>query len=455
MKSAKVILLGLVVVLVGAVALTHTFAVRRAQFAVANVPLGIGSLAVPTAVPDATSVSWYCVVPPSLGDLRFDGIILENPTRFDRRLLISSEVGTRVEHGLLLAHSSLRLLVPPGHGRVIVSSGGVVAFMETQTTPTATPQIYPCSSSPSSSWTVEGLSTTTGSHSTIAVYNPFKVQAVVDLNYYSVEGEESVPSVEGLIVRPGAVLTINAGQFAPNTANIAAAIAARSGSIVVASSVAAPNTQETLADATPSGRLYLPYIPLVGTKALSLDLVNTSTVPDPVTISMAGFDGTANAADMGRMRTVERVTVPPQAPLVVNLTSIASAVGTRAVAVKVAGRNALYGIGTVQSTSPTSPFYELKPIYFHSSHWWVSCVANPSTNAPEVVFSRASLASIIGGSLVGGHAQRSTATNILRPSLEPIGLVATTPSLYELQVSHAMTVATLPMVEGCTALPAT
>ncbi len=455
MQRKKAILVALVVALVGVVLLTNAYSAQRARFAVANVPFGIGSLAIPTAVPDATSVSWYCVIPSTLGAIRSDGIILENPTRFDRRLLISSEVGKRINHGLLLAHSSLRLLVPPGHGRVIVSSGGVVAFIETQTTPTATPQLSPCSSSPSNSWTVEGLSTTTGSHSTISVYNPFKVQAVIDLNYYSAQGEVSVPSVEGLIVRPGAVLAINAERFAPNTSAIAAGISARSGSVVVASSIALPNTQESLGDAAPSGRLYFPYVPLVGTKTLSLDLVNTSTTADPVTISMAGFDGTPQVADMGQMRTVERVTVPAGAPLVVDLTSIASTTGSRAVAIKVTGRTALYGFGAVQTTNPVAPFYELAPTLFHSSRWWVSCAANPSTHVPEVVFSRASLASIIGGSLVGGVAQGSTATNILRPSLEPIGLTATTPSLYEVRLSQPMTVGTLPAVEGCAALPAT
>lgn len=442
-------------VLVAAVTMTNSFAARRAQFAVANVPFGIGSLAVPTAVPTATSVSWYCVAPRLLGAIHSDGVILENPTSHERKLLITSKVGHHRQHRVMLPHSSMHLHVTPGHGRVIVSSGGMVAFVETQTTSTALPQISPCSSSPSSHWTVEGLSTTTGTGSTVSVYNPFKVQAVVDLSYYSTQGEVSVPSVEGLIVRPGAVMTINAERFAPNAADISASVTARSGSVVVVSSVASPNTQETLGYATPSTHLYLPYVPTAGTKSLTLELLNTSSKPVPVAIEMAGFNGTLQVADMGPMHIVERVTVPANSPLPVDLTSVANTTGTQAVAVKVISRGApLFGLGAVQSSSPSVPFYQLTPTFFRAAQWWMSCIANPTTHDPEVVFSRSSLISITGDSLAGGVLPHSTSSNILRPSVEPIGLAASTPSLFKLRLAHAMTVASVPLTEGCVAIPA-
>jgi len=455
MRTSKTILVLMLVILLAAVGLTTSFAKRRASFAVANVPFGVGSLAVPTAVPEATSVSWYCTIPPSIGAITTDGVVLENPTRFERHILISSEVGKHLEHGIMLAHSSLRLLLTPGHGRVIVSSGGVVAFVETRTTPTAVPQIRPCSSSPSTNWTFEGLSTRTGTQSAISVYNPFKVEAVVDFSYYSSQGVIAVPSVEGLIVKPGKVMTLNVERFAPNAADIAATVTARSGSVVAVASTAAPNTQEVLGDAAPSTQLYLPYIPVTGLKALALHLVNTSALADPVTISLAGFDGTSDVADMGTMHAVERVTIPANSPLTIDLTSIATATSTGAVAIKVAARNAIDGLGSIQTSNPATPFYEITPVFFHAARWWLSCIANPPTNNPDVVSSRASLLSVIGGSLAGGHRQRSTSTNILRPSVGPIGLTSTTPSLYELHFSHAVTAGVVPFIEGCATLPAT
>lgn len=352
--------------------------------------------------------------------------------------------------------SSLRLSVPPGQGRVLVSSGGVVAFVETQTTSRAAPEISPCSSSPSGYWTVEGLSTTTGTRSTVTIYNPFKVQAVVDLNYYSTQGEIAVPSVEGLIVRPGAVMTIDAERFAPNTANISAAVTARSGSVVVVSSVAAPNTQESLGYATPSTHLYLPYVPLATAKTLTLDLLNTSPRQVSVTIEMAGFSGTASGTDMGGMHTVERVTLPANSPLPVDLTSVASSIGAQAVAIKViSGGGPVYGLGVVRSSSLSVPFYELTPVFFHSPRWWLSCIANPAAHDPEVVFSRGSIMSITGGSLTGAGTFQSTSANVLRPSIEPVGLAARTPSLFKLQLTHSMAVASVPLAQGCVALPAT
>ncbi|WP_298383052.1 DUF5719 family protein [Ferrimicrobium sp.] len=455
MRSSKVILVAMIAVLIAGVGLTRSFAASRSKFAVSHVPFGIGSLAVPTAVPQASSVSWYCVVPPTIGTIKTDGIVLENPTRYARRLLISSEVGKRLEHGIMLAHSSLHLLVGPGHGRVIVSSGGVVAFVETRTTSAAAPQISPCSSSPSNSWTLEGLSTTTGTRSSISIYNPFKVQAVVDLSYYSSQGVLAVPSVEGLIAKPGAVLTVNAERFAPNAKDIAATVSARSGSVIAVASVASPNPQVVLGDAAPSTRLYLPYVPTGGLKALVVDLVNTSSISDTVTISMAGFTGSTGVAVMQSMHPVERVTVPANSPLAVDMTSIASTTSSGAVAIKVMARRPLFGLGSIETSSGTAPFFAITPSFFHSARWWVSCVANPAHRGPEVVFSRASRVSVIGGSLAGGHVQKSTSTNILSPSVGPIGLTSATPSLYQLHLSRAMTLGTLPLSEGCAALPAT
>jgi hypothetical protein len=251
-------------------------------------------------------------------------------------------------------------------------------------------------------------------------------------------------------------MTIDAERFAPNATDIAASVTARSGSVVVVSSVASPNTQDLLGYATPSTHLYLPYVPTVGTKALTLDLLNTASRPIPVTIEMAGFDGTVHVADMGPMHIVERVTIPANSPLPVNLTSLASSTGTEAVAVKVISRGApLYGLGAVRSSNPSMPFYELTPVFFHAARWWLSCIANPTAHDPEVVFSRGSLISITGGSLNGGGLPQSTSSNILRPSIEPVGVAASTPSLFKLRLAHAMTVASVPLAEGCVALPAT
>ena len=182
---------------------------------------------------------------------------------------------------------------------------------------------------------------------------------------------------------------------------------------------------------------------------------NTSSKPVPVAIEMAGFNGTLQVADMGPMHIVERVTVPANSPLPVDLTSVANTTGTQAVAVKVISRGApLFGLGAVQSSSPSVPFYQLTPTFFRAAQWWMSCIANPTTHDPEVVFSRSSLISITGDSLAGAALPHSTSSNILRPSVEPIGLAASTPSLFKLRLAHAMTVASVPLTEGCVAIPA-
>jgi hypothetical protein len=122
--------LSLLVAAVVLASATQGLARRRSSFDVAGVPLGIGGLTVPTVVPNATSVSWYCALVPSSQGVSHQAILLENPSSHARRFKVLREADGHSSSGLLLAHSSLRIPVAGAASRMVVASGGVLALTE-------------------------------------------------------------------------------------------------------------------------------------------------------------------------------------------------------------------------------------------------------------------------------------------------------------------------------------
>jgi len=451
--------LSLLVAAVVLASATQGLARRRSSFDVAGVPLGIGGLTVPTVVPNATSVSWYCALVPSSQGVSHQAILLENPSSHARRFKVLREADGHSSSGLLLAHSSLRIPVAGAASRMVVASGGVLALTEASLP--SGEALVPCASSPGTSWTVGGLATRTGDASTIAIYNPLGREAVVDVVGYTASGTTTVPGVQGLLVEPGETLELNVERFAPDAAMSAATVIAKAGAVVVASrvTVAGSPTAVSLIPGvmTPGGHLYFPYVPVAAHRDLTLELVNPGSAQAEARVLLAGFTAGRAPAAMRRMRPAIRVPVPGGASFSLDLGPEASAIGAVALAMKVDTTGGLLAAFVVDAAG-TSAGDVLVPYPFPSDLWWLTCVGSVPKAGPTVVYTRGSAAGtfvdVLGVSLTGTPELTRSSTNVLEPSISGVGMSLTPPALYEISATTRMTIAPTTVGESCVSLPA-
>jgi len=441
-------------------ATTQGLARRRASFDVAGVPLGVGGLTVPTVVPNATSVSWYCDLVPSAHGVARQAILLENPSSHARRFLMLHHADGRGYSGLLLAHSSLRVPMEGGQSRMVISSGGVVALTEVSLA--SGTSLVPCASSPGTSWTVPGLATKTGDASVIAIYNPLSREAVVDVVGHTASGTTTVPAVQGLIVAPGQTLALDAERVVPDAPLSAATVIAKAGAVVVTSLVSVGGATGSVSIApgamTPGGRLYFPYVPLGAHADLTLELINPGSAQLQAKVSMAGFTSAKPPATMRRMRLAVTVPVPAGVSFELDLAPEASAIGAAALAVKVNTTGGLV-VAALVDTASAAGGTVLVPYPFPSDLWWLACDGVVPKGGPTVVYTRGSskgtFVDVLGESLKGNPDLTRAASNVLEPSLSGIGMSLASPALYEISASTRMTIAPTGLGESCVSLPAT
>jgi hypothetical protein len=460
MRRPWLVPLALVLVATVVAATTQGLARRRASFDVAGVPLGIGGLTVPTVVPNATSVSWYCGLVSSAHGVAHQAILLVNPSSHARRFLLLRHADGHASRGLLLAHSSLRIPMAGAESRMVISTGGVLALMEASLP--SGESLVPCASSPGTSWTVGGLATRTGDASVIGIYNPLAREAVVDVVGHTASGTTTVPSVQGLIVQPGQTLELDAERFAPDAALSAATVVAKAGAVVVTSRVTVAGSPAMVSVApgvmTPGGRLYFPYVPVAAHHDLTLELINPGSAQVQTRIYLAGFTGASAPATMRRMRLAVRMPVPPGASFNLDLGPEASAIGAAAVAVKVSTVGGLVA-GFLVDTATTTLGSILVPYPFHSDLWWLACVGSVPKGGPSVVYTRGSATGVFvdvrGESLTGSPELTRSSANVLDPSVSGVGMSLASPALYEISASAKMTIAPTEVAESCVSLPAT
>ena len=199
----------------------------------------------------AKSDVWFCAGGTAVTDGFADHkVLLINTTDVERIASISA-VGSRVlpssrgptgERSVTLppyARSELRLadLVPNAAyaSATVELSGGGVVVEHSITGPTGFDRA-PCASSASAEWFVPLSATATEKNPTaravLVLYNPFADNAVLDINFVTDAASTAAP-IESMVVAPGSVEVVDLTAVVPVANQVASAIRARAGRVVV------------------------------------------------------------------------------------------------------------------------------------------------------------------------------------------------------------------------------
>lgn len=203
------------------------------------------------AAAGAQSDVWFCAGGTAADNGYADHrIVLINTTDTERVASINA-VGSRVapaNHGPTgsrrvtlppYARSELRLaeLVPNSAyaSATVELSGGGVVVEHSVTGPTGFDRA-PCATTASAEWFVPISATATEKNPTaravLVLYNPFSDNAVVDINFVTNAASAAAP-IESMVVGPGAVEVVDLTAVVPVADQLAAAVRARAGRVVV------------------------------------------------------------------------------------------------------------------------------------------------------------------------------------------------------------------------------
>ena len=224
-------------------------------------PRRLDTVATPLSAPIATSTVsgaaakndvWFCA-----GGTAVDGgfadhrVLLVNTTDVERVASITAsgspaaetDLGTSGSRRVTLpayARSELRLaeLVPnaPYASATVELSGGGVLVEHSVTATNGGFDRAPCASTASTEWFVPLSATATEKNPTaravLVVYNPFADTAVVDINFATDTASAAAP-IESMVVAPGAVEAVDLTALVPVADQLATAVRARAGRVVV------------------------------------------------------------------------------------------------------------------------------------------------------------------------------------------------------------------------------
>jgi hypothetical protein len=217
---------------------------------VAPVPVAASvpsSLSAPTAQSDI----WFCAAGTATDNGFADHRVLLINTTDAERVASISVVGSRVapaNHGPTgsrrvtlppYARSELRLaeLVPNAAyaSATVELSGGGVVVEHSVSGPTGFDRA-PCATTASADWFVPLSATATEKNPTaravVVLYNPFSDNAVVDINFVTDAASAAAP-IESMVVGPGAVEIVDLTAVVPVAEQVATAVRARAGRVVV------------------------------------------------------------------------------------------------------------------------------------------------------------------------------------------------------------------------------
>jgi Family of unknown function (DUF5719) len=90
-----------------------------------------------------------------------------------------------------------------------------------------------CASAPSSAWYLPTGTTTRDAHELLSVFNPFPVDAVVDITFQTSDGFRNPPEFQSLPVPGGEVRVLDVSAAAPRIEQLAATVTAASGRVIV------------------------------------------------------------------------------------------------------------------------------------------------------------------------------------------------------------------------------
>lgn len=421
------------------VSVTQAFsksAASRSQFTLAGAPLGSAGLSVPAlgGSPYEES-SWYCTwslptgVSPSSGDI---GIY--NASSLTSRIGVYSSLQRKPLTQLRVGPWSVLKLPLSSYskgqrGGVVLLAKDGVTLANLQITQGAQNIQSPCQSSPGFYWLVSGVDSLSGDQGAVSIYNPFSAPAVVDVETLTQQGLSSPGAYQGIIIPPGRTQSIAMSGLFPPASNVSFEIRARSGRIVVSSSVLRQDQfANGLAFQTvttrPSGYWQFPYVPNPQGSSSTAILTNPSAQEVRVELDLIRYPSPSSLAL--RLKIARRfIEVAPASVSAVPLSTqfdIASS-GSYALRIYVRGGTGIgAGMSSALPSSSGSPtFSEPTPTPLVSSRWLV--LEPHSGSVPPALLGKVALSLPDKGSdLVEVSSQRLT-TQVTPDALSALPLL--------------------------------
>jgi hypothetical protein len=230
--------LPVVVVLVGLVVAAAAVGDGRA-----NADAGVREPALAASIPAAgvRSSAWYCAGGPVGIGPSGDRVTISNvgsravPVAVDV-MVAGSPVAERLV--TVTARSSKTLSVAqlsraPAAAVVVQPLGEGVVVQQGYST-AGDVAMAPCATRASSSWYFAAGSSVGGAQQWLSVFDPFGIDAVVDVEAYTESGFRSPGSLQGLIVRQGSRISVRVDRAVAEQKNVAVAVHARNGALIVA-----------------------------------------------------------------------------------------------------------------------------------------------------------------------------------------------------------------------------
>lgn len=112
-----------------------------------------------------------------------------------------------------------------------------------------------CVSAPSETWHVGGFDTAGGSESTLHLFNPFTVDAVVRVTFASPEGPVSLLRTDDVVVESGSARRLDVGEFQPEQPDLGATVEVLTGRLLAQGELTLAGGQE---------RALIPAVPEAG-----------------------------------------------------------------------------------------------------------------------------------------------------------------------------------------------
>lgn len=190
--------------------------------------------------PGARSSAWFCTGATAETDGAANGTVVvanAGSRRLNGRATVVPSEGEPRQVDLSVAPSgrtTLRLtdVVAAPYASALVELDGGEAVVELSATGPLGDSATACASSASTSWYFAEGVTTRDALEVISLFNPFPEDAVVDLVFFTEEGEVTPQALTGLSVRGRGMHAINVGEHVQRRVQVSAQISARAGRLV-------------------------------------------------------------------------------------------------------------------------------------------------------------------------------------------------------------------------------
>ncbi|MHB8188850.1 MAG: DUF5719 family protein [Ferrimicrobium sp.] len=452
------------VIALAVVAMSNGVAKARSDFRVQGAPLGLAGLSESVVNPRASSVSWYCTSPALLPGVRKVSIVVSNPMA--RVGSFQLERGTAVPRRVVrirpYGQVSYRFATKKaGFGRTIVASGGLIATVNYAETSGV--QVLPCQSSPSTRWILPGLYTLTGDRSLVEIYNPFGSPAVVDVSALTPQGKLSVSSGSGIVIAPESVYSVSAASIVAGQSGVTLVVTVKSGRVVASGIVSRQDSKVIGVAAVAAVSLAtrseaVPQLAVTGSNNIRILLVNPSSTPAVGEVRLAPYRGSGAHFGLGRLRRIERVSVPASSTVSVNISAQVSAlnVGSVLISDHVRRGPALAMVVTRVQQGQLVPFAEFLGDTTRSRSWWVACPVTPRVPVEFAVpdgTSAGILATVSAHEFARTKAPVPYQTNIVHAGIFAPPFDLRGAATYHIAFGSPVMVGVVQPLLGCTAMP--